>query len=208
MRDGRRFGAPPKPHQPPPIPAGKVNVTDPDSRNVKTPRGYMQGYNAQAAVNERQIVVAAEINPDSLDFGHLEPMVDAARQELAAAGITDTPSWSPMPATGTRPRWNRSSVKASKCSSRPMRANAKAPDQAGTAAPTPSCVVCSRPLWATRFTENAKSRSSRCSPTQVQPPHGPLPTPRQIRLPSEWRLIAATHNLVKLHGNHTALAAV
>jgi transposase len=39
MRDGRRFGAPPKPFEPPPSPAGKVNVTDPDSRNVKTPRG-------------------------------------------------------------------------------------------------------------------------------------------------------------------------
>jgi len=112
MRDGRRFGAPPKPHQPPPIPAGNVNVTDPDSRNVKTPRGYMQGYNAQAAVNERQIVVALEINPDSPDFAHLEPMVDAARQELAAAGITDTPE---VVVADAGPRWNRSSVKASKC---------------------------------------------------------------------------------------------
>ena len=41
MKNGRRLGAPPKPYQPPPTPAGKVNVTDPDSRNVKTPRGYM-----------------------------------------------------------------------------------------------------------------------------------------------------------------------
>jgi hypothetical protein len=47
MKDGRRFGAPPKPYRPLAMPAGKVNVTDPDSRNVKTPRGYMQGYNAQ-----------------------------------------------------------------------------------------------------------------------------------------------------------------
>src|SRR5215212_6414203 len=115
MRDGRRFGAPPKPFEPPPTPAGKVNVTDPDSRNVKTPRGYVQGYNAQAAVTERQIVVAAEINTDSPDFGHLGPMVDAARTELAAAGVTDKPRWwSPMPATGTRPRWTRSSAKASR----------------------------------------------------------------------------------------------
>jgi hypothetical protein len=29
------------------VPAGKVNVTDPDSRNIKSPRGYLQGYNAQ-----------------------------------------------------------------------------------------------------------------------------------------------------------------
>src|SRR3954462_10347563 len=91
QRDGRRFGAPPKPFEPPPSPAGKVNVTDPDSRNVKTPRGYVRGYNAQAAVNERQIVIAAEINTDSPDFGHLEPMVDAASDELAAAGVTEKP---------------------------------------------------------------------------------------------------------------------
>jgi hypothetical protein len=91
MRDGRRLGAPPKPYQPPEVPAGKVNATDPDSRNVKTARGYLQGYNAQAAVNERQIVVAAEINPDSPDFGHLEPMVDAACRELAAAGVGQRP---------------------------------------------------------------------------------------------------------------------
>jgi hypothetical protein len=91
MKDGRRFGGPPKPYQPPETPAGKVNVTGPDSRNVKTPRGYMQGYNAQAVTNMRQIVIAAEINVDSPDFGHLEPMVSAAEQELQAAGVTQTP---------------------------------------------------------------------------------------------------------------------
>jgi hypothetical protein len=91
MRDGRRFGGPPKPYEPPATPSGKVNVTDPDSRNVKTPRGYVQGYNAQAVTNERQIVIAAEINGDSSDFGHLAPMVSAAQQELEGAGVTQTP---------------------------------------------------------------------------------------------------------------------
>jgi hypothetical protein len=51
MKDGRRFGGGAKPYQPPETP-GKVNITDPDSKNVKTPRGYMQGYNAQAVANE------------------------------------------------------------------------------------------------------------------------------------------------------------
>ncbi len=32
MKDGRRFGRPPKPYQPPAVPAGKINVTDPDSQ--------------------------------------------------------------------------------------------------------------------------------------------------------------------------------
>ena len=90
MKDGRRFGRPPKPEQPP-EPAGKINLTDPDSRNVKTPRGWVQGYNAQAVCTENQIVIAAEVTIDSPDFGHLGPMVIAAATELAAAGITDTP---------------------------------------------------------------------------------------------------------------------
>src|SRR5271169_4111267 len=90
MKDGRRFGAPPKPYKPPDTPAGKVNVTDPDSKNVKTPRGYMQGYNAQAAANEQQLVIAAEVNVDSSDFGHLEAMVNAAESELERAGVSDT----------------------------------------------------------------------------------------------------------------------
>jgi transposase len=89
MKDGRRFGGGNKPYQPPEAPAEKVNVTDPESRNVKTPRGYMQGYNAQAACSERQIVIAAEVTIASSDFGHLEPMVSATQTELKAAGVTD-----------------------------------------------------------------------------------------------------------------------
>ena len=92
MKDGRRFGRPPDPYQPPDTPAGKVNVTDPDSKNVKTPRGYMQGYNAQAAATEQQIVIAAEVNVDSSDFGHLAGMVNAAETELERAGVADTPA--------------------------------------------------------------------------------------------------------------------
>jgi transposase len=92
MKDGRRFGGPPKPYRPPATPAGKINLTDPDSRNVKTPRGYMQGYNAQAVVAGGQIVIAAEINTDSPDFGHLEPTVSSAQAELAGAGVTEAPS--------------------------------------------------------------------------------------------------------------------
>src|SRR5438067_2809406 len=91
MADGRKLSTPAKPYVPPETPAGKVNVTDPDSRNVKTPRGYMQGYNAQAVVGENQIVIAAELNADSPDFGHLEPMVTAAEHELEKAGVSETP---------------------------------------------------------------------------------------------------------------------
>src|SRR5437764_8303271 len=92
MKDGRRFGRPPDPYQPPDSPAGRINVTDPDSRVVKGLRGFIQGYNAQAVTNEHQIVIAAEVMTAAPDFGHLEPMLDAAQHELRAAGITDTPA--------------------------------------------------------------------------------------------------------------------
>jgi hypothetical protein len=92
MKDGRRFGRAPDPVTMPDTPQGRVNLSDPDSRNVKTSRGWVQGYNAQAATNTKHIVIAAEVNADSPDFGHLQPMVDATQRELRAIGINDAPS--------------------------------------------------------------------------------------------------------------------
>jgi Transposase DDE domain/Transposase domain (DUF772) len=91
MKNGRRFGAPPTPYAPPAIPEGRVNVTDPDSKVVKGLRGWIQGYNAQVVTNEQQVILAAEIETVGADFGHLEPMLDAAQRELAHAGVDDTP---------------------------------------------------------------------------------------------------------------------
>src|SRR4051794_9759810 len=91
MKDGRRFGRPPDPYRPPDTPEGRVNVTDPDCKVVKGLRGFLQGYNAQAVTNEHQVVLAAEIETVGADFGHLEPMLDAAQRELAGAGVAETP---------------------------------------------------------------------------------------------------------------------
>src|SRR3954454_4678170 len=88
---GQNLGRPPDPYRPPATPAGVINVTDPDSRNVKTSRGWVQGYNAQAVVTAEQIVIAADVTVDSPDFGHLEPMITAAQAELADIGITAVP---------------------------------------------------------------------------------------------------------------------
>ena len=86
-KNGKRFGRPPKPFEPPSTPAGKINLSDLDSRNVKTSRGWVQGYNAQAVATQDQIVIAAEVTVASPDFGHLEPMISATEHELRRAGI-------------------------------------------------------------------------------------------------------------------------
>jgi hypothetical protein len=51
----------------------------------------VQGYNAQAAVNEHQIVLAAEITSNSTDFSQLDPLVTATLDELERAGIDQLP---------------------------------------------------------------------------------------------------------------------
>jgi hypothetical protein len=50
----------------------------------------VQGYNAQAVTTAEQIVIAAEVTIDSPDFGHLEPMIRAAQADLTYAGVTET----------------------------------------------------------------------------------------------------------------------
>ena len=117
MKDGRRFSRPPDPYTPPATPQGQINLTDPDSHVVKDAgRGFLQGYNAQAVANEHQIVIAAEVMTVGADFGHLEPMLDAAQRELDAAGVTRRPRCSSRtPAIGISSRWSGSSIAASRC---------------------------------------------------------------------------------------------
>jgi hypothetical protein len=100
VKDGRRFGSPSKPDTPPAVPEGKINTTDPDCKLVHGMRGWLRGYNAQAACNDQHLMVAAEVMTASPDFGHLGPMVAAARRELGAAGVTH--AWtSSSPTRGT-----------------------------------------------------------------------------------------------------------
>src|ERR671922_2755181 len=90
-RLGRRPGGRADPYRPPELPAGKVNTTDPDSRSIPIGFGFVQGYNTQAAVNEHQIVLAAEITNNSTDFFQLDPMVTATLAELERIGVSEPP---------------------------------------------------------------------------------------------------------------------
>lgn len=206
MRDGRRFGVRPDPYQPPDTPAGRMNVTDPDSKNLKAPRGYIQGYNAQAAVNEHQIVIAAEINTCSSDFGHLVPIVQAAERELQAAGITERPGVILADAG----YWHQQQMQQITASGIPVLIPPDAGNRKGT-----------RPGWdggpyafmrSVLATELGKTLY-RKRQALVEPVFGHTKHNRKIdrfqrrgraAALSEWRLIAATHNLMKLH---TALQA-
>lgn len=64
----------------------QANVTDPDSRLLKTKDGYLQGYNAQAVATTDQFVIAAEATNLAHDAPAYAPMVKAAKTNLRTAG--------------------------------------------------------------------------------------------------------------------------
>jgi transposase len=205
---GHRMGGPPKPYDPPMEPTGKINVTDPDSRNVKSPRGWVQGYNAQAVVNENHIVLAAEVTIDSPDFGHLEPMVTATERELEAIGMTDRPDV----ALADAGYWHQVQLQ-----------NIAARGTQVLVPPDASRRTGARPGWNDGMyafmrrvlASDLGGQLYRRRQALVEPVFADLKFNRKIErfhlrgraaVNTEWRLVNATHNLLKLHRHQNAAA--
>ncbi|TCN25890.1 transposase [Kribbella sp. VKM Ac-2500] len=62
------------------------NVTDPDSRIMPTRKGWIQGYNAQLAVTDDHLILAATLTQDTIDTDQCVPMITAA---LNAAALVE-----------------------------------------------------------------------------------------------------------------------
>jgi transposase len=210
MSNGRVLNTPvKKPYTPPEIPVGKINVTDPDSRTVKVPKGFIQGYNAQAVVNEQRIVIGAELSTSSPDFGLLAPTVTAALRELVAAGVTDLPGVLLADAG----YWHQDQMDQLRLE---HGLQVLIPPDAGNR-------TSSRPGWnGGRYafmrrvlqTELGKAFYNKRK-ALIEPVFGHTKFNRRIErfqrrglaaCRSEWRLIAATHNLTKLYRHHLAAA--
>ncbi len=78
-----------KPLEPPEVvdQEAKANVTDPESRVMKTRTGLVQGYNAQAVVTKEQIILAAEVTQEENDLGQLGPMMRKLGENLRELGV-------------------------------------------------------------------------------------------------------------------------
>ena len=93
--EGRK--KPGKPAAPPsdqPDPKSQRNFTDPESRIMKSKDGFVQAYNAQAAVDAgAQIIVAHELTQCGNDQGQLVPLIEAIETQSrpqAGAGLADS----------------------------------------------------------------------------------------------------------------------
>ncbi len=75
-----------------PTPTGRTgkrkhaNVTDPDSRMLRSGQRFVQGYNAQAAVTGEQVIIAAQVSNAANDTTQLAPVLAAAQANLTDAG--------------------------------------------------------------------------------------------------------------------------
>ncbi|HSP39717.1 MAG TPA: transposase, partial [Frankiaceae bacterium] len=67
----------------------QVNVTDPDSRLLKTRNGWVQGFNCQLGVSADQIIVAATASQQPADTTCFEPILQQA--VTAVAVLPDRP---------------------------------------------------------------------------------------------------------------------
>jgi transposase len=207
MKDGRRFGGPPKLYTPPEIPDGKVNLTDPDSKHIKANDTYVQGYNAQAVVDQGQLVLAAEITNSTVDWSQLDPMIAATVTELDRAGVSGRPEI----AIADTQYWNEQhmdEVIANK------HVQVLIPPDSGTR-DTP------RPGWTGgRYTwmryvlaSELGERLYRKRKQMIEPVFGHTKHNRGVTrfhrrgrtaVRTEWRLLMATHNLTKLHRHQIA----
>lgn len=64
------------------------NVSDPDSAKMKSGHGVIQGYNAQALVDDKhQVIMAAEAIGHGQDYANVAPVMERAKKNTQAAGL-------------------------------------------------------------------------------------------------------------------------
>jgi transposase len=185
-----------------PAPKAQRNFTDPDSRIMKAGTGFMQGFNAQAAVDsEHQVIVAQALTNQPPDVEHLPAMVERIAEHLeelprklsADAGYfsEENVDWAqsvdidPYIATGRQ-----------KHGEAPPEVRGRPP-----AALTP------RQRMARKLATKRGKEVYRMRKAIVEPVFGQIKEARGIRsllrrglkaAQQEWALICATHNLLKL----------
>jgi DDE family transposase len=199
-----------KPYTPPTLPDGTINLSDPDSRVMRS-KGlpHRQAYNVQTAVTEQQIILATEISLEAADFGQLEPMLDQTLAHLSRHGITEQPE----AVVGDAGYWHTRQIEA--IADRGIEVLVP-PDGAAREG--------NRPGWENGVYEQMreKLRTDRgralyaLRKITIEPVFGQIKYNRRVdhfmrrgraAVHSELRLVAATHNLHKLHNHWIANTA-
>lgn len=187
----------------------KANVTEPDSRIMKTRKGYIQGYNAQAVVDRGQIILAANVTQEPNDVHQLHPMTEQAQQELRSVGVQEEIK-SELADAGY---WSESNVVKSSstdlefliATTKDWKQRKAMREQEAPRGRIPKDLS-SRDRMERKLSTKRGKRLYKLRSQTVEPVFGQIKTRgcdtfmrhgiQAVR--SEWRLICATHNLLKL----------
>jgi hypothetical protein len=181
----------------------KINTTDPDTRVMKRAGGRsVQGYNAQVVSTPGQVIIAADITQQSNDSGQLLPMIKQASESLREVAV-ERPIGTVLADGGY---WNSSQIES--IHRRGIEVIVPTKNDRRTAARTLSA---RRGPQADRIERVLATPAGQALYRRrqqiVEPVFANTKFIRRIDrfqrrgLPAcraEWRLIAATHNLLKL----------
>jgi transposase len=195
----KRNGPPPAPPSAEPDGKAQRNFTDPESRVLLTKDGYIQGWNAQAAVDgTAQVILAHGLTPSMSDHGQLVGLVDAV-----VAGLGRRPR-EVSADSGYLSESNLAALDERGIAAYIATGRAKHPGEVKRKIGGPLTQAMRRKLrragWRSRY---------RLRKQIVEPVFGQIKQARGFRqfllrgvekVRAEWALICTAHNLTKLAG--------
>jgi transposase len=179
----------------------KRNITDPDSRIMNARGAHMQAYNAQAAVGEGRVILAAEITSSPNDSAQLSRMLTQTRENLDEIGhpdkikclLADGGYWNTEQITEA----HQSATVVIVPTSSPLNQEREQGPRGGPQADRINKILATQPGQRLY-----RQRASIVEPVFAHIKHTRGITRlhrRGLRAAEhEWKLIAATHNLLKL----------
>jgi transposase len=182
------------------------NLTDSDSRLLKTTHGYIQGYNAQAAVDtDSQVIVGQMLTNERNDVKHLIPLIDqieANTQDGVREISSDAGYYSESNLKQLQDRTVRGYVATGRR------------DKDGT---WHGDVGPFGKQMRARFEQGGKQSRYRLRKQTVEPVFGLIKSVRGFRqfllrglqqVSTEWSLLCTAHNLLKLANSRRQTMAV
>ena len=206
----KKRGRKPKERDDTPQAEAKANVTDPESRIMKTRTGYVQGYNAQVVVTKDQLILAADVTQEENDVRQLHPMLEQAQEELASVSVeepigvllADAGYWSEANIQEADPEGPELLIATTKGWRQRKALREKGPPRGRIPEDLSLSERMERELRTKRGWGLYSQRGWIVEPVFGQAKDGRrcerFMRRGHIAARSEWRLMAATHNLLKL----------
>lgn len=195
------------PEQVKPEAKAQYNFTDPESKIMKVSnKGWDQCLNAQVAVNEHQIIVAADVTDEPNDKQQVRPMIEQSQQNVAAVGVTEKVK-EMVADSGFYSEANVEYLKGEEID--PYIATERLKHHEQIAAPRGRCpkgLTAKQRMARKLRTKKGRERYARRK-AMVEPVFGQVKHGRGFRqfllrgrkkMRAEWRLVSLTHNLLKL----------